>query len=273
MSFYGSSFSFNGISCEEFGMMLYEFDSTKPGDSVFAKGPTLYEERVQRRFRTLYYDRGYEDALEFTIIFGANELTVEKQEPITRFDMAKVAKWLLHKDGYKWLSISQTDLDDLRFRCMITDLETIEIDMRKWAYKCTVHCDSPYAYTLPEITTVALGDAADIYSRANINDYYYPKIQVELTSTGTNGFALYNEFDSNRKLIFAGLPSSVTSVTIDCENKVITDNTGGLNLYKYCTSYYFPRLVDGWNHFVTAGDSGVSGTVTVTCEYPINIGG
>ena len=68
MSFYGSSFSFDGVSCEEYGLMLYDFDNTTQENSKFASIDIL-EDRVYQRPRSLFYGTTYKDPLEFKLVF------------------------------------------------------------------------------------------------------------------------------------------------------------------------------------------------------------
>ena len=264
MSFYGSSFSFNGVSCEEYGLMLYDFGSTSQGDSKFVS-PEIYEDRVPNRTRSLFYGTNYSNPLEFTLVFGANEYAANQYEPLDRYDLAAISSWLLN-DTYQWLVIDQPDMHEFRYRCIITDLETIEVAMEHWAYKCTVHCDSPYAYTLPMNYVYEVNDTLDInlHSYSTVNRVYYPKLSIDIN--GANVIEIINESinDEPFKLDFNG--SSISSVVIDGETGVITGTND--NMYQYF-NFHFPALVRGDNHLRIKG----SGTYTFTCEFPMNIGG
>ena len=133
MSFYGSSFSFDGISSEELGLMLYDFNTTSQGNSSFASGFQLNEERIPHKVRSLYYGGWLADNLEFTLVFGADEYSAMNHEDIDRQEMELIGSWLTGKSGYKWLSIDQDDMAGVRYRCIMTDLKMIEYSGFKWA--------------------------------------------------------------------------------------------------------------------------------------------
>ena len=132
MSFYGSSFSFDGKSCEDFGLMLYDFDSTKQGNSSFSK-EKVYEDRVMHRPRSIFYGSDYDDSLEFKLVFGADEYSASKGVDIDRQEMEIISSWLTGQNAYKWLVIDQPDMEGIRYRCIITELEMVEVGFAKAA--------------------------------------------------------------------------------------------------------------------------------------------
>lgn len=267
MSFYGASFSFDGISCEEYGLMLYDFGSVSQGDSKFAPGMEISEERVRRRLHPLFYGTSYDEPLEFQLVFGAGEYAASRGECLDRQDMERIASWLTGRDGYKWLQIDQPDLAGIRYRCILTDLETIEVGMCKWAFQCSVHCDSPFAYTLPKTFSYDISGTQDVVlrSRSTMNEPYYPQIVVKMN--GGNTVSIINHTDGDREFKLTEIPQPQDAVTVDCENGILTASSG-LNLYPYF-NFKFPRLVRGDNQLTISGNC----QVTFTCEFPVNVGG
>lgn len=265
MSFYGSSFSFDGVACEEFGLMLYDFNNTTQGNSVFGKSK-IYEDRVPLRTRSLFYGADYEDALEFKLVFGADEYAASKGEDIDRQEMEAISMWLTGHNAYKWLTIDQPDMAGIRYRCIINDLEMVEVGFSKWALSCTVHCDSPFAYTYPMSYeyTVSGSLSAVLSSRSSINRPYLPKVTVNLPSGGD--FSIEN-VETGATFQLKAVPKSVGLITFDAENGVLSC-ASGLNMYKYC-NFKWPTLLSGDNHLNFTG----YGTVTFTCEFPVNVGG
>lgn len=266
MSFYGSSFSFDGVSCEEYGLMLYDFDNTTQGNSKFASLDIL-EDRVYQRPKSLFYGTTYKDPLEFKLVFGANEYSAAHGESIDRQDMEVISSWLTGHHSYKWLTIDQPDMDGIRYRCIINDLETLEIGFDKWAFACTVHCDSPFAYTLPVDFEYAVDGKVDILlrSRSSSNDAYSPKICLTLTNGGD--FQIINHSMGDSAFHLTGVPSSVGKILIDGERGILSCDSGW-NLYPH-SNFIFPKLRRGDNHITLTG----SGIVKYTCEFPVSVGG
>lgn len=266
MSFYGSSFSFDGKSCEDFGLMLYDFNTTTQGDSKFASGMEIIEDRTAKRFRSLFYGTQYEDPLEFVLVFGVDPDTAARGRDIDRQDMEVISAWLTGHGSYKWLEIDQADLAGIRYRCILTDLEMLEYAGYKWAMTCKVHCDSPFAYTTPMVFQYAVNGAADVvlHSRSSINIPYAPKVEIALH--GSPDFSIMNA-EMGEVCSLKGLPQTSDTIWIDGENGVLT-GASGLNLYPYY-NFVFPRFVRGDNHLTISG----TGTVTFTCEFPVNVGG
>ena len=266
MSFYGSSFSFDGVSCEEYGLMLYDFDNATQGNSKFAS-VDISEDRVYQRPRSLFYGTTYKNPLEFKLVFGADEYAAEQREPIDRQDMEVIGSWLTGHNSYKWLEIDQPDLDGIRYRCIITDLEMLEIGFDKWAFECTVHCDSPFAYTMPQVFSYSVDGTSDIvlHSRSSSNLTYFPVVQIQLRGNGSVKIVNHGSHDDTFEI--NGFPQASDTVVINGETgEMMADS--GLNVYPYC-NFKFPRLVRGDNHLTISGNC----IVTYTCEFPVNVGG
>lgn len=264
MSFYGSSFSFNGISCEEFGYMLYDFHTTEQGASSFASGTKIHEDRVPNRIRSIYYATTEESPLEFTLIFGANEHAANAGEPIDRQEMEVAAHWLMNLDGYKWLIIDQPDLYGIRYRCIITDLKMLEYAGNKWAFSCKVHCDSPYAYTMPQTFSYQFHGTThvNLHSRSTVNQPYYPEIELTMSQGQSCSIGI-----GDMVMTFQNVPNTPETFMINCETGIVSSVTG-TNPYQYF-NFVYPSLRPGLNKIVLTGE----GIVKLTCSFPVNVGG
>lgn len=266
MSFYGLSFSFDGISCEEYGLMLYDFNSTTQGDSKYAS-LDIDEDRVAGRHRSLFYNTYYKKPLEFKIIFGADEYAAEQREQIDRYEMQLIGAWLTDRKEYCDLVIDQPDMERIRYHCIITDLQTLEHSGNKWAFEATVHCDSPYGYLAPQTFTYELTGKTTVLlpSRSSINRPFFPKMTIEMGNSKT--LSIVNANDGGREFKLTNLPQANEVIALNGETGVMAGSSG-LNLYPYC-NFKFPRLVRGDNYLTIEGAS----KVTVECEFPVMVGG
>mgnify|MGYP004665687915 FL=1 len=181
--------------------------------------------------------------------------------------MQKIASWLTGHRGYRWLEIVQGDLAHVRYRCCITDLQAVEISGRHWGFSCKVTCDSPYGYLAPENFSYTVNNTATVtlHSRSSINDPYFPVIQIQ--QSGVTDFSIKNVTDNNREFKLTGIPTGSGNILLDSDHGVLTC-AAGLNLYPYC-NFKFPRLLRGDNELILAG----TGTYTLTCAFPVNVGG
>lgn len=263
MAFYGCQFSFDGIPCFEYGLMVYDIGGDKE-DGKFSSPVELQEDRTAKRYSPLYYGVTQNEPLTFSFTFGADTEAIDKREHLDRWDIEAIARWLTGHDEYKYLEITQPDMETVRYKCIITNLEYVTYGKSPWAFTCEVTCDSPFAYTYPEVFNCSGNTSAIIECRASCK-YYYPKITISIQ--GGNSFSIVNHSDNNRMFTFQFLPAVPIEIYIDNENEVIT-NSRGLNIYD-CFNFSFMRLVRGYNELEFIGD----GSVTINCEYPVNVGG
>ena len=121
MAFYGSSFTFNGVSCDEYNLMIYDIDGNGQEDGQFTVREPV-EERLPRSYLPLYYGSVFNKPLEFRLVFGLKPTGIRLRIPMDRWDMEAIATWLTGPDGYQDLEIEQGDLDTLHYKCMISEL-------------------------------------------------------------------------------------------------------------------------------------------------------
>lgn len=267
MAFYGCYFSFDGIPCTEYGLMMYDFGSKSDGNNTLFNAIEIVEDRIARRYTPLHYGTIVNKPLEFTMTFGVDTDAIDRGVYLERWDMAAVANWLTAHNEYKWLEISQPDMEMFRYKCFITDLKYIDVGSLPYGFTCTVVCDSPFAYQYPEVFKCSVNGTAEmnIFSTSAYYGYYKPQINLNLKNGGT--FSIQNVTDQNRIMQFTGLPTAVKSIQIDNENEIITC-ADIANLYRYF-NFNFMRLCRGENHLIIKG----TGSIEITCEFPINIGG
>ena len=268
MAFYGNYFSFDGVPCSEYGLLIYDLESNNQDDVAFTSSGSVVEDRIARKYKSYYYGYTNDKPLEFNLVFGANTDSINSGKHLDRWDMEAIASWLTGRDGYKWLEIEQPDLEMVRYNCIVSELKPISIGWLPWAFSCKVTCDSPFAYMYPETTTYAVSTSLSptFLNKSSYNGYYCPKL--ELVFNGGSSLKIVNSSDSNREFKFTGLPTgSALTIYIDNENRVIT-NSLGLNLFPYFNFNFF-RLKRGENSLVITG----SCTVNIISEFPVNMGG
>ena len=268
--FYGCEMTFDGRSCTEYGLMMYDFKDAAQTDVDFTSSGKLITEHVPGQYETMLYGTDQETPLKFTLVLCANEESVNKGEFLDRFDISDIASWLTGHQTYKWLSIDQPDMRIFRYKCLITELRLLTHGNLPWAFACTVTCDSPYAYMTP-ITYAAQATTSGyqliVNNRSTHNGYYYPNIVIDATGSNRD-ISIINQSDKNREFRLTGIPSISKNVVVDNLHQIIVDKSSGLNLYPYF-NYKFLRMVRGSNTFILKGDF----TLTIKCEFPVNIGG
>jgi len=272
MAFQAYSFSFNGISSEEFGLIKYNLDNNKNPDNVNLVAPiTVYEEKLPRRSSTLYMGSAQNEQQEMTFVVGIAPELLGQHRYFDRYEISSIVDWLTGEEGYKWLSIQQPDMEHIRYRCRCTNIKQISIGWLPLAFEVKFLCDSSHGYRYPEEYTyeVETNKSIVLFNKSNIIYPYKPKIEITLSS-GFGTISIKNITDNNRDMKFTSVPNTTgMKILIDNENEIITkDGDAGANLYQYFNFKYF-RLKKGENQILINGKS----VVKFICEFPINIGG
>lgn len=267
MAFYGCEFTFDGLPCSEFGLMLYNMEMASQSDVTFKTGE-VHEDRIASRYDALMYGLSQNEPLEFTLVFGANTRSIDAGAHLDRFEIEAIAAWLTGHSTRKWLTIVQEDMEAFRYKCLISDLKLITYGELPWAFSCTVSCDSPFGYTFPEEYEFEVSGSKEIIlrNRSTYNGFYKPIIEISMS--GGDSVSITNASDSDRTFSFKGLPAGEPLfIYIDNKNQVITNNLD-INLYPNFNMKFF-RMKRGDNHLVINGNC----KIKFICEFPVNIGG
>lgn len=91
---------------------------------------------------------------------------------------------------------------------------------------------------------------------------------MEIIRGGSGDIEIVNTSDNNRSFKLTNVPSGISRIYVDNQKGIIKDTVNGVNLYPYF-NFNFLRLVRGDNYLNITGN----GTVSIICEYPINVGG
>lgn len=267
MAFWGTEFTFNGVPCSAYGLMVYHFGSNGQEDVSFQNGE-IVEDRIPGRYDALTYGLVQNQSLEYTLVFGANMDAIDAGSSLDRYEVEAITLWLTGHRERKWLTIFQDDMEAFRYRCYLSELKLITYGDMPWAFSCKVSCDSPFAYTLPETYTCTVNGEADfdLFNRSSYSGFYKPYITITLQ--GGDSISIKNLSDNGRVFAFSGLPSPGSmEIYVDNHNQIIT-NSMDLNLYPYF-NMRFLRLIRGNNRLQLSGNA----VVTFTCAFPVNIGG
>lgn len=286
MAFWGCTFSFDGISCSQYQLMLYNIGDKEQDATEFANTVKIHEEHIGTQWKPLFFGVSYENKLEGKLTFGVNQDRLDRQEYLTRDELSAVSTWLCGRKTYCPLTIAQDDMVGITYKCMITELKTVERGGFPWGFIATVTCDGPYAYRDAVAYTYHV-DGDTTFNIDNVSDHHGDYSPVITITTGTsilteeNDAALTAEDESllldggefvvenlttGQVMQFSKLPDTVLEIHVDCEHGVITSNTM-LNMYKYF-NFQFLRLKRGVNHIRCRG----SGTIRFQCEYPVSVG-
>ncbi len=267
MAFQAYEFTFNGVSCVQHDLMMYDAGGER-GDVVLPASGEVQLEHVFTRQAPVLLGVKREEVLKIPMVFGLCPQRVMSGRYLERQEIERIATWLTEGNEWGWLSIDQADLEEIRYRCRIQDLKPISSGWRTYAFTATAICDSPYAYMYPQSSCYHSKKAleVDYLSRSSKTVPYSPILEVD--TLGSTDISISNRESGWSGPGFQGLPDiKGLHITIDNETMVMT-NSEGLNLYPYFNFEYL-RLKRGYNRIKIEGNC----DVTITSAFPVNVGG
>jgi len=249
--------SYDGISCEDFGLILVQVGSSVTTSSRFGLNRTIQEESVRGRKTPYFY--GYDESPhDFPVTFA-------KYGEWTDAQKTEVVKWLYKKD-YK--SFVSNDNIDITYYCMPVGEATFNDTGYGEGYvTLNMRCNSSYGYLPKQELDFTIGTSPTtitIVNGSGVNENYYPYLEVTVNS-GTS-FSLDNLQDSRSAFAFTGLNQG-EKLYIDNERKIIeTDAAGVYRMNDFNKKWL--RLLPGTNQIE------VTGLVTLHFElrFPVAIG-
>lgn len=266
MAFNSYEFIFNGKSCAQYGLMLYDVNGKNPeGGEHTSSG----EPQVETVYRAQsYLLRGIErkNPLKFNLEFGLCPERLDKREYLTRPEISKIVSWLSGHDTWGWLSICQPDLKNIRYRCIITDLKEVTNVWETYGFTCTVVCDSPYAYMTPIIYSYQCDGNLDvnIFSHSSMNRPYCPVIEINRLRSAD--FSIVNSTYGGIGPKLEKVPA-IEKIIIDNKAGIVTFADSIMNPYQFF-NFEFLQLVRGKNLLVVNGNC----EIKIKCEYPVDVG-
>lgn len=255
-------FTFAGESSSDYGLMIYDFDGDGQDDVSFGNIGSIIETRTTHRVQPIHHGVNYhEEPLSFDLLFGSCE-------PLDRQQMEEIAMWLTGYQNYQWLSINQEDLEHVQFRCLITEMKPVFDGWIPYAFRATITCDCPYAYSNPFSQAFAISGVTTVTftNDTSVREYLMPVIYYD-KSAGVTEIKIKNITDNNREFILTGLPSAAMSLTMDCNSGVFTHNGGSVDIYGGFNGNMF-RLLPGENRLEVTGN----GTLTFAGRTLHNVG-
>ena len=256
-------FTFAGESSLMYGMVVCDIDGQGQEEVSFGNVAEIIETRTTNRIQPVHYGVNYHtEPLEFTLIFGSERM-------LDRYELEEISLWLTGHQEYQWLAIDQQDMDNVQFRCLITELKPIYHGWLPHAFEATIRCDCPYAYSQPWEQTFAISGTVPILFRneSSVREYVKPTLVFEV-NPGTTEVGIVNHSDNDREFKLSGLPAGGLTITVDNNHGIIQDDTGSYNLYEYFNMNFF-RLVRGDNELEVTGN----GALTMQGRFLRNVAG
>lgn len=281
MAFLADTFTFDGVSCDDFELEIASVNWSADSTSEFASPPEISDSYVLRKWKPYFYGVTRQEKLSFVISCMIDSCRIDNEDYLTRSEIKNITEWLVSPNTYRWLTINQSDMTTTaglyKYKCLVTGLELVFVNDQPCGFNITFTCDSPYAYlqVSTSSTTVAYGSTATIQitNRTSLEKGVYPVITVNYLAYAQGEFgplSIKNE-TTNEELLISNIPTTVERVRIDCERGIISANNG-INLYEWF-NFVYPHLARGANTIKVKNENdNCDIIVDISYECPVDIG-
>ena len=242
MPFYATSFSYDGIPSETYGLVISEIDGSGVSKSPGSGPVEIYSQKIFKRATPFFYGATPSETMKFT-------MSAHAIDELTAVDFELIQKWLFSNRSYKKLQIFQPDLVDVFFNAMFNSPEIARVGNNIVGFTAEVQTNAPYAFLFPKTTTynssspVVDSTHTFVNSSDDIENYLYPSFVITVNAFGGN-VSITNVTDSNRISSFTGLAAG-EAITLNSDLQTLSSST---HLYRLSTfNKKWPRLLPGRN--------------------------
>lgn len=197
MSFYGTSFIFDGVPSEKYNLYIAKLGGSFDSSSSGGAGLTLIKNKPIRQPNHQVIGYKFEAVLEFEL-----SLYCDDEQGLDRNLVSQIRSWLFESPGYKKLEIMQNDLYDTYFNCILKNDRVQNVGGLVRGFTCTVECDAPWAWGPPTLlrqSNITKGKILHYYNESHSPTYTYPQITIKMPATDVSDLTIINVTDNNRE--------------------------------------------------------------------------
>lgn len=245
MSFQGTSFIFNGVPSEQYGLIVTKLGTEEETFSAGANVNPITDKTLRSaEFELLGVEQS--EPLSFSIEFSS-------QKPLDAFNRSAINLWLFGQKKYCDLQICQRDLRNFYYHCFLTDPEFVYYDNYAYSIRANVVCDAPWAWEYPRTKRWSFPDTQfnkiRFLNLSNDSNDTLPQVSFTLTRNNTK-FTVINHSYNDRRFEWTGLQGGET-ISVDCKTGIIISSTGLRRADNF--NKKFLRLINGNNDLECIG--------------------
>lgn len=238
-----ADFTYDGISCDEYGVYVAEFDSIEVGKVGVAQATDL--STVTSRKGEVFHitSQHYSSPLQFEMQVFSKDFGDINQE-----HERILKKWLMQRGKYKWFSILDKRYANLWFKANIHSPENIRVnDVVGISFQ--VSCNAAYAYSDligQEFDFSGSNKTALFYVDNDDDSVLYPDMEITMLSAGD--LTIRNNIDTNKSYFkITGLQvGEIVTINGELPSIESTKDTLHKKIYDRFSKYWF-WIADGEN--------------------------
>lgn len=253
-----ANFTYDGISCDEYGVFVGEFNSREIGKMGISHKTDLSTVHSRRGDTFFITSQTYSSPLEFEL-----QIFSRDYDYITQEHERMLKKWLMKRNKYCWLSILDKRYSGLWFKANIHSPENIRVnDVAGISFTAT--CSTPFAYSDEIEETYEFTDTdrtCFLYVDNDEDSEIYPEMEITMLSDGD--LEIVNDRDTYKKNVFKITDLKAGEIIkVNNETPIIESSEDTLLKTVYDRfSKYWLFLVDGENNIT------VSNNCILTLKY------
>lgn len=214
--FRSTSFKFDGVSSETYGLMIYFTDDSEIRDLSLGTDVELIEDRLPKQISPIHYGVDMNKPMTFPLTFGSTNYLKD-------YDVDAILSWLTGHQQYKWLEFIDGD-HYIRYKCHLNNVKTLYVNGLPFAFECDVECDGQFGYEPVEIFEYEvneLGISDDFFNRSSYNGYLYPDVEILFNDDCTT-LSIVNETDGGREFKINHFDRETINTTSDEIGEITT---------------------------------------------------
>ena len=267
---YGSLFEYGGISSAQHGLIIVNVNTNRITNLYGQReSVTIFSKSANKLY--LIDDDHSSSPLVFDI-----EIVTEDGRCLDKEERRQIEKWLFNRRSYRklYIDISCDDRGETYeyvngeqkrnyLNCRLINPEKLEGNGGIVGYKATLEADSQMFWQDPVEQSFTVNNSASSSSSnitvsidTDLEEYVYPKVTIQMGSSGGEIIIINNDDDSTRQTKFVDIGANATIVMKGDLNYVSGQ------YYEKFSGRNFIRLLDGSNTLTIKGN-----VKTISFEY------
>lgn len=238
MSLSPNGFVFDGVSSEEFGLVIAFYDSKWEGGSAGSEMEFTKTSNPVRKRWIKIGQANYQNPLEFTF-----QVMKRQFVPFDSYELSAISRWLIRQDGYKRLQFVQEDYSDVYFNAYVKSTNYIG-DGKILALEITFVCDAPFGYGEKIKGTWDVSSHTENFYFHDMSDevgYIYPDMTITIHESCD--FTIHNSIENRNFIIRSCVPNEVITINgnvLQMKTTSVTHNlyeSSNFNFFRFSNTY------------------------------------